>query len=359
MNWETGILLLGWGQGLMLGMALIGKGIKKNRANLFLGLILYVIAVELYNVWGMKTGYHSSPQFVPMWLMGSYLILPASLWLFVQLNLRPAFRLKRIHWLLFVPAIIEIVTETAAYLLYRSTGISFQLIKNKFWFAFTELLPILAMLYVMVDYLLQLRNYQSRQVKASLVQNFKLFGLFGVFMAFSVLWFAEVFLQLKIFPVTEAFLLLFLFALGYLGYFQSSIFDEPKLANAKLQEELFAGYDDKKGLAKLHCLFDEEKIYLRSRLSLEDLAEELKLPVRYVSHLINKYYQTNFNAYVNVYRIKEVRRKLGDPKEKHKTLLAIALECGFNSKSTFNQVFKQQTGETPSGYFQKQLVPET
>jgi AraC-like DNA-binding protein len=48
--------------------------------------------------------------------------------------------------------------------------------------------------------------------------------------------------------------------------------------------------------------------------------------------------------------VKEVIERMANPSEKHKSLLGIALDAGFNSKSSFNQVFKQHTGKTPSEY---------
>ncbi|MCE7064554.1 AraC family transcriptional regulator [Dyadobacter sp. CY326] len=69
-----------------------------------------------------------------------------------------------------------------------------------------------------------------------------------------------------------------------------------------------------------------------------------------ISYLINTHCASNVNGFINSFRVEAVIRKLGDPKEQHKTVLALALESGFNSKSTFNQVFRQHTGKSPSQY---------
>jgi AraC-like DNA-binding protein len=98
----------------------------------------------------------------------------------------------------------------------------------------------------------------------------------------------------------------------------------------------------------LELAFVEQKLHRQPKLSLEELAGQLKLPERYVSHLINVYHHGNFHNYVNGWRVKEVIEKINDPAEQHKTLLALALEAGFNSKSSFNQIFKSHTGRTPS-----------
>jgi AraC-like DNA-binding protein len=60
--------------------------------------------------------------------------------------------------------------------------------------------------------------------------------------------------------------------------------------------------------------------------------------------------ETNFNSLINEYRIKEFKKKINNQDFKLYTLTAIAYECGFNSKSTFNRVFKLECGQTPSEY---------
>ena len=67
-----------------------------------------------------------------------------------------------------------------------------------------------------------------------------------------------------------------------------------------------------------------------------------------LSRVINSGFGQNFNDYVNEYRVREAERRLRDPRFRHYTLLAVALESGFNSKSTFNRVFKKLRGATPS-----------
>ena len=69
-----------------------------------------------------------------------------------------------------------------------------------------------------------------------------------------------------------------------------------------------------------------------------------------LSEAINSGVGKNFNDFVNSYRVKEVEQMLQDGKQEQLSLLGIALECGFNSKATFNRVFKKMTGQSPSQY---------
>ncbi|MBT9392823.1 helix-turn-helix domain-containing protein [Hymenobacter sp. NST-14] len=88
--------------------------------------------------------------------------------------------------------------------------------------------------------------------------------------------------------------------------------------------------------------------YLEPELTLGELATQLRTNTSWLSKVINSGCGQNFNDFVNEYRVREAERRLRDPQFRHYTLLAVALEAGFNSKSTFNRVFKKLRGQTPS-----------
>src|SRR5690625_577176 len=92
------------------------------------------------------------------------------------------------------------------------------------------------------------------------------------------------------------------------------------------------------------------KPYLESDLTLPKLAEELDLSTHHLSQVINEMHGKNFFNFINKYRVAEVKRKIQDPEFQNYSLLGIAYESGFNSKSAFNRVFKNVTGMTPSEY---------
>ena len=102
--------------------------------------------------------------------------------------------------------------------------------------------------------------------------------------------------------------------------------------------------------SSLETLMVKEHIYLNPDLTLEVLASYLSIPEKSCSHLLNTVMQSNFNTVVNDYRITAFKQKIADNELPNFTLTAIAYECGFNSKSTFNRVFKKRCGLTPSEY---------
>ncbi len=108
-----------------------------------------------------------------------------------------------------------------------------------------------------------------------------------------------------------------------------------------LPPELFPWRD------KLLTLMDAEKPWLEPELTLSELAQRLRTNAGLLSRVINAGCGQNFNDFVNTYRVAEARRKLADPRLAHYSLVGVALESGFNSKSTFNRVFKKLTGQVP------------
>jgi AraC-like DNA-binding protein len=103
---------------------------------------------------------------------------------------------------------------------------------------------------------------------------------------------------------------------------------------------------------KILTLIDQERLYLNPELTLTDFAQRLHTHSKLISAVINEAFEKNFNDFVNEYRVNLFKEKVNDPKLKHLTLLAIAFECGFNSKSTFNRAVKRATGEMPSTFIQ-------
>jgi AraC-like DNA-binding protein len=101
---------------------------------------------------------------------------------------------------------------------------------------------------------------------------------------------------------------------------------------------------------KLIGLMESEKYYLDNKLSLNQLAKHIEINPNYLSQVINEHYSKNFYDFVNSYRIEEFKTKSKDPKFKNYSILALALECGFNSKSAFYSVFKKQLGVSPTEF---------
>ena len=115
--------------------------------------------------------------------------------------------------------------------------------------------------------------------------------------------------------------------------------------------------DEAKRLSKeLIQYFVSEKPYLNGKLSLSDVAQQLGISVNHLSQVINEQTGMSFFDFVNSYRIEEVKLRLNNSDHENFTLLGIAYDSGFNSKSNFNSIFKKFTGFTPSQFAKQQIA---
>lgn len=106
-------------------------------------------------------------------------------------------------------------------------------------------------------------------------------------------------------------------------------------------------------LEKLIRIMETDRPYLNGGLSIHDLALMTGIPRHHITQVLNEKYGRNFFTFINEYRVKEVISRFSDPSNNNFTILAIAYDSGFNSKTTFNSIFKLQTGMTPSEYREK------
>lgn len=152
---------------------------------------------------------------------------------------------------------------------------------------------------------------------------------------------------------------IFIFVAGFFGFKQTRIFyDSGKVEIASNAARASISYA-KSGLTeeemvdhhrRLIALMETEKPHLNGELGAADLAAQLNISSVHLSQVLSQVQHQNFFDFVNTFRVDEVKRRLADPSFQHYTLLAIALESGFNSKTSFNTVFKKLAGKTPSDY---------
>ena len=156
------------------------------------------------------------------------------------------------------------------------------------------------------------------------------------------------------------------FLFGVFGFHQPSIFEE--VVWYKSHEELLDLESDVKPDAikyKRSGLREEDvadlvnkirkymvikKPYLDRELTIYNLSDQLRISRHTLSEVINEHMGMNFYNLVNEYRVKEVKQRMKNEDYRQLTILAIAYDSGFNSKSSFNTIFKEKTGQTPSQY---------
>jgi len=128
---------------------------------------------------------------------------------------------------------------------------------------------------------------------------------------------------------------------------------EKRYQKSAISNEMMNGYEK-----NLLAFMEKSRIFLDAELSLDHLAREIDIPKHHLTQLLNDRIKKNFYHFVNEYRIEEAKRKLDQISGSNETsLLSLAYDCGFNSKSTFNNYFKKITGHTPSSYKKNHSAP--
>jgi AraC-like DNA-binding protein len=108
--------------------------------------------------------------------------------------------------------------------------------------------------------------------------------------------------------------------------------------------------------SKVTAIIKKQKLYAEPELTLSQLSDALQIPSYLVSQAINEGMKKSFYELINGYRVEEAKRMLLHPDNRNFTILSVGFEAGFNSKTTFNTVFKKFTGLTPTEYRDKQGI---
>ncbi|QCK14602.1 helix-turn-helix domain-containing protein [Mangrovivirga cuniculi] len=348
------ILLISAGQGLLLSLALISSGVIGKKQNLFLGLITLIISLEILTGWAVKTNTTNVENVFPFWIFCSYLALPPALFLFGKLSTKARFKIKFWHLALFFPAIIEIVVELSSFYSNRYLTTSYSLINNPAWFWFTEILPLLVMILALAVVGKDIQKLRSsiqflpgKKAQKHLV---KVFVFFICFLLITLLWFLEAIIHLPVFKYTVIILCIIIFALGYISFFNPDFFSLPPLLTRKTSFSDNAR-ESRTEAERIHKMFIKKKLYHQPQLTVKKAATELDISPRHLSEMINTYHGMDFRNYVNTLRINDVIKKIENGELDKKTLLGLAMDSGFSSKSTFNQAFKDIKGNSPTNYF--------
>ena len=156
-----------------------------------------------------------------------------------------------------------------------------------------------------------------------------------------------------------------LYWIGYQGLFRYTIIQdrillrksfnhkflvEDSIQKKEPKKSSFTNEKHSEAFKSLQRYIVENQKYLDPTLSLEKLAEEVSMSTSHLSKLINTYGGQNFSDYINEFRITQSKKLLSDASFGQYTIVAIGLECGFYSKSTFYSAFKKFGGQTPSEY---------
>ena len=356
------ILVLGLSQGLFLAITLQLVPNRNEAANQMLSFVLLIAVL-------MLLGRMVFFRFTGFWVWKVASLADTTIFLFGPLFYAYFRRLTfqeeplfKLHWVHYIPAILHLIyffwmlTLSLEEFRVLVQGRPLQLI-----FFCTELIGLLSFSIYWWAALKLVRRFQVlEQEQLAFHQavirylNYCLASLGIIILAWWLSFLNSYFFGFTLLGLNYNTMWLvapiFIYTIGFFSLRQPEIFRVPYKPKLKPTKDRINQQEIKRLKKRLDYFVLEEQVYLNPNLSLKTLADKLNTSSNNVSWLLNQVYESNFYDFINEYRVKAFLAQIKADKHKEKTLLALALEVGFNSKSTFNKAFKQFTGHTPSAY---------
>lgn len=353
------LLSIGAIQGIIYGFILLKKTNKSKIANLFLASILlffsYRLLVEISKLFGIgfyDVWYHVFLEF--NWIYG------ALIFFFVKASVTPNYKIQfKKEWIHFLPVLLEVVWST------------FIKSQNFYWDGTRESLSWLGYygyivwmhyptMFVISGLLIILYASKSAKILTLKINEnavyleqtkwikrllfvLKYYAAFLIFIVLiDLLFFDYAFQKYYSYPLFIGMAII-TYWLGLEGFNKrkDNIIKTQNIISSKERTEL------KKIATRLKNAMEKEKNYKNPELNLTILSELIGVKPYQTTKCINIIFGKKFNDFVNEYRIEELQKSLNDPKNKKFTLLSLAFDVGFNSKSSFNRAVKKATGKSP------------
>ena len=387
--------LVGIGITIFLAVLLTGKKHKTAADNLLIAWLI-VIAFHLFLFYLFITGkiydYPALLGHLPYPLFhGPFLFLYTSALTRRQAGFRTAWLIHFIPvfilYLFFIPFFSLPAAEKIN--VYRNKGAGYE---NLMTVCLISII-ISGVAYIIASLVLLRRYRKSIENEFSNIEKIKLAWLRYVVYGIAVIWTAVIFGND---PIVFGIAVLFVFFLGYFGIRQAGIFitaqpqtgrqqisaNEEKLKASTFSDQQVPLPDEtpvqtrthsiitktkyeKSGLGedqavkiydRLVMTMTNQKLFTESELTLAALAKTLDVHPNHLSQVINSYEGKNFYDYINFHRVEEFKKLAPRPDNQNYTLLSMAYECGFNSKTSFNRNFRKVTGISPSEYLLQQHI---
>ena len=375
--WVNAAILLTAGQGLFISVLIFHKYFRLY-PNRFLAALMLVFSFTLFHV------YLDEKPFYDKLIIRQ--ILPAAIFLLSPLHFlyskylihRPQ-RIKKPEYLHFLPALMLTIYGLLQSLnLIAPSNFLYENVKSGFipfnWlYIFYSFFYYLLTIKILIWYSKRIRDVFSNidKLKLSWLKTITYVALAGhlIFLAENILSVLD--LNFSEFLISSIISALYIYSMGYLGILKSDVLSDSGVEEitATLQEE----HSDSEGIGlkyqrsglkidqalaykdELLKLMEDEQLYKDSNLTLRQLADSLSITPHHLSEIINSQLNKNFYDFINSYRVNQVIEDMSNDSKQHFTLLAIGLDAGFNSKTSFNTIFKKHTGKTPSE-FRSQLA---
>jgi AraC-like DNA-binding protein len=375
LNFIQILLLLAASQGLFLSVLILHRH-RKVYANRFLGSLIFLYSILLVHLIVNDIGPYRSNVTLVVLVVGFSFVMGPLHYLYARYLSHPGQGFRRRDWLHFIPFLVF----ECLVLCYRPgtvrllpkgevMGIPAGFVLLNWIIIAQSAAYMLLTLRVLKRYASAIRNVFSTIEKIKLDWLKKItvtaMAFIAVFLVENTLLLFGIDLSNR-FNLTSVLIAVYVYAIGYMGLVKSEVLADPLRRNPvdEAGEDFDLPYEKygKSGLSEdkaescrvsLLALMDEKKPYTNPDLTLGGLALMLNISPHNLSEVINTRTGSSFFDFVSRYRVEQVERDLADPVKGQFKLLSIAFDAGFNSKSSFNTVFKKMTGTTPSRYRRK------
>jgi AraC-like DNA-binding protein len=352
-------------QGIFVVVLLLNKGnARKSRANLFLSILLIALTFSVFHLqYAGRVLHHFSVRVQSLGDPTFFLIAPL-LWFYtceltgsrVRISLQMVLHFLPFLGVIFFSLFSRFLPADSVSIFRHSSRLTAIFFWGMVVIQFSGYQFVIRRRWLVYERLVAQEVSNTEDVSIAWVRFFMgVFLLVNLFFLFSL--FAAIHLENGWRPeeLTALVLSLSIFALGYKGILQKEIFETslpevPLAITTPEGAEDIARKSDPELLHRLQTYMAEKKPFLDPELTLTGLAYDLGISRSQLSQLINEGTGDNFYDFVNRYRVEQIKQLMGDPKVRHYSLLGLALEAGFKSKSTFNLIFKRFTGLTPTEY---------
>jgi len=361
LNLPAVLCLLGVAQALLLALVLLTIQRGNRTANRILAAFVVSISISvsasiLSNIHYFQIYPHLSRINHPFDFLGGPL-----LFLYIRALTSRNSALGKKTLLHFVPAVAVALYLTPYYL--QSWDFKHSSLPLANWYYVRSALVIAQVLVYLVLIILMLVRYSQRVKKQSTpAERSVLFHVRFLVISFLALWVIGIlrygfdlrysdYMRRTVWVLPLAVTVI-LYALAYFGLRKSEVLiavDELP-PDKKYERSTLTPERSQRYLRKLQHAMEPEKVYTDGNLTLQKLATKLSIPVQHLSQVVNEQLNQNILDFINTHRVDEAKRRLLDPARKHLSILAIAEEVGFNSKSSFNAVFKKHANITPSEF---------
>lgn len=347
---------------LFSGLILFKK--PRLKTNTFLALLVFFYALIPLNivVVNVLKDYDLLYIFRYIQMEMLYGIGPV-LYFYTKCITNPKFTLKNTHYYHFIPFVLEFIfyrttiyrigsnglyleelpTYSYVYLTQQWIGVASILV-----YSFISLGILAKQQRLLKDYYSKIENLSLRWLQAPIIYFASYFILWQILTETDRFFFDR---SLRAYYFLPNFTLLSIVTcwIAFKGYIQKeSEFVDLKPFSKK--SKTIAIQKDEEFISKLNMLMETKQPYLNPELNLSMLANLLHIKPKTLSLKINQNYNQNFYDLINSYRVKEFQERIKSSSSQKFSLLGLAYDCGFNSKSTFNNVFKKFTRLTPSQY---------